>query len=108
MGMTKCIQVQDKEIPLAEVESMEANCRDFTSNSIGRRVLGMSYKQILDISGERISHPLLKASLAYDSLHDSPLVFDRSLPIEQRYLPVKRACGFVLRALRVAPREDED
>ena len=68
----------------------------------------MSYKQILEISGERISHPLLKASLAYDSLHNSPLVFDRSLPIEQRYLPVKRACGFVFRALRVAPRADED
>ena len=108
MGLTKCILVQSKEVPVKEVESMETECRDFTRNNIGRRALRMSYKQILEVSGERISHPILRASLAYDSLHDSALVFDRRLPIEQRYMPVKRACGYVFRAMRTSPPEEED
>jgi hypothetical protein len=108
MGLTKCILIQDVSVPVSEAESMEINCRNFTRNNIGRRVLRMSYKQILEVSGERISHPVLRASLAYDSLHDSALDFDRSLSIEQRYFPVKRACGYVFKAMRTSPPEEED
>lgn len=108
MGLTTCVRIQEVEVPLSDAESMVANCRDFTRNNIGLLALRMSYKQIMDISGDRISHPLLRASLAYNSLHDSPLEFNRSLPIEQRYIPVKRACGYVFRAMRTPPPEDED
>lgn len=36
---------------------------------------------------------LLMAQLAYNSLHDSALKFDRSTPIERRYAHVQRACA---------------
>lgn len=108
LGITECISLQGKQLPLTEVELIEANCRDFTRRNIGRIALNMSYKQIREITGERLSHPLLRASLAYEFLHNSELVFDRSLPIRQRYLPVKHACGFVFRALRTPPPEEEE
>lgn len=31
--------------------------------------------------------------MAYENLHDSPLKFDRTVPIAKRYKHVRQACG---------------
>jgi hypothetical protein len=107
LGLTECVSILGKEIPRRDAEVMASDCRDFTRNNAGNRALRLSTKEILDMSRGNISHPLLRASVAYDSLHDSPLAFDRSLPIEQRYFPVKRACASVFRAVRQAPPAED-
>jgi hypothetical protein len=107
LGLAQCIQIQNQEIPIAVVERMATDCADFMRNNNGIRVLRMSWRQIQEVSGGHIDHPLLRASLAYDSLHDSPLRFDRRLPIDKRYFSVKRACGHVFLALRIAPPSED-
>ena len=108
LGIAQCVSVQDEMLPIRDVETMAENCRDFTRRNFGATVLRMSQKEILDRAGKNLRHPLLRASFAYDALHDSPLQFDRSLSIEQRYFPVKRACVFVFRAAGQAIPSDED
>lgn len=107
LKMTQCVSVQGATIPLATAEGMVQNCRDFTRRNVGARIVRMSVKELLDASGGRPMHPLSLARFAYDALHDSPINFDRRLPMEQRYGPVKRACGQVFRDMREAPPEEE-
>lgn len=95
-------------MPVSDAESIVDNCRDFTRRDIGLRVLRLSTKEILAISGGKFSHPLLMASIAHDILYDSPLKYDRLLPIEQRYIPMKRACGQVFRDMHEPPPTDEE
>lgn len=49
--------------------------------------------KVMKAANNDINHPLLRAQLAYSGLHDSPLKFNRSIAIEQRYQHVKLACG---------------
>lgn len=111
LKLTLCVTVQGKTIPFSEAQSMVDYCRDFTRNNIGRHVLHMSLQQIHEVSGGEISHPLLKASIAYQMLQDSSLNYDRSVPIEERYFHLRRACAQVFRAMRIPlhnPLQDED
>lgn len=103
LRLTDCVSVQGKRMPASDAERIVSDCREFTRRNIGARVLRLSVKEIHDASGSRLTHPLLKAHMAYDSLHDSGLNFDRALPIEQRYWPIKRARGQVFRDMREAP-----
>jgi hypothetical protein len=108
LKISQCATIQGKSVPLSDAEEMVQNCRDFTRRNIGARVLRMSVKEILDATAGRPMHPLSLAHFAYESLHDSPLEFDRKLPIEQRYGPVKRACAQVFRDMREPmPQDDE-
>lgn len=108
LGLTECIFVQGNKIPINVAESMVSDCSDFTKNNIGHRVLQMSFTQIHGISGGRRSHPLLRGILAFDSLHDSPLAFNRNLPIEQKYLAIKRACGSVFKSMGTPPPGEDE
>ena len=108
MGIAQCVLVQGEMLLIRDVETMAENCRDFTRRNLGAAVLRMSQKEILDRAGKNLRHPLLRASFAYDALHDSPLQFDRSLSIDQRYFPVKRACVLVFRAVHQTVPSDED
>ena len=53
----------------------------------------MSFASVMKESGGDIRHPLLMAQLSYENLHDSPLKFDRTVPIAKRYEHVRQACG---------------
>lgn len=106
-NVTSCVSVQGKSMPISDAEAMVEDCRDFTRRNIGARVLRMSLKEIMDASSGSPIHPLFLAYSAYGSLHDSPLDFNRDLPIEQRYAGVKRACGQVFRDMRVLPPSDD-
>ncbi len=108
VGWSRCVQVQGQQVPVDDAFSMVDACRDFTRDNIGQRVVRMSLAEIHDQSRGRINHPLLRASVAYDDLLRSPLKFERSLPVEKRYLALRRACGQVFQAMRVDPSEDED
>lgn len=108
LGLAQCVSIQSKDVPLRDAEAMAEDCRDFTRRNVGAIALRLSQKEILERSRQNLNHPLLRASIAYSALHDSPLQFDRSLPIEQRYFPVKRTCGLVFHAVRQAPPSDED
>ncbi len=105
-NVASCVSVQGKSIPISDAEEMVEDCRDFTRRNIGARVLRMSVREIMDASSGSPMHPLFLAYSAYASLHDSPLDFNRDLPIEQRYAGVKRACGQVFRDMRVLPPND--
>jgi len=92
-----CIPIQGRLIPFDAAEEIIERCRDFTRNNIGATALRMSFVEVMDRTGGAFGHPLLRAWIAYSSLHDSPLRFDRSLPIEQRYYPLRKACGEAFR-----------
>lgn len=96
LGLTICISTQGTRIPSAKVIAMLERCDEFITDDIGTRVVRMSQKQMLDQSKGKMT-PIALAWYAYDELHDSPLQFDRTLPMERRYQPVKRACLQLLR-----------
>jgi len=108
VGWGRCVQVQGQRVPVDDAFRMVEACRDFTRDNIGQRVVRMSVAEIHDMTRGRVTHPLLKASYAYDELLGSPLKFDRSLEGGKRYLAMRRACGQVFQAMRVDPPEDED
>lgn len=67
-------------------------CADFMSNDIGRIAMRMSYKEINERTGGRIT-PLALAWHAYGELIDSPLKFERKPRAEEtNYFEIKRAC----------------
>lgn len=107
LGFKRCVTVQGSTMPVDDAEQIIEACRDFTRRNIGARVLRMSLVEIHRVAGDNLNNPMLRASLAYDHLHDSGLKFDRSASIESRYLPVKRACGQAFRDMRVPLPEDE-
>lgn len=107
LGFKRCVTIQGSATPVSEAEQIIEACRDFTRTNIGARVLKMSLADIYRVAGDNPQNPMLRASLAYDYLHDSGLKFDRSAPIESRYLPVRRACGQAFRDMRVPLPEDE-
>lgn len=107
LGFKRCVTIQGSAMPISDAEQIIEACRDFTRMSIGSRVLRMSLADIYRVAGDNPHNPMLRASLAYDYLHDSGLKFDRSAPIERRYLPVRRACGQAFRDMRVPLSEDE-
>lgn len=102
LGLKTCVKIQGSAIPLEDAERILDECSDFTRGNIGARALRMSFAEIERVSGGNLSHPLIRASFAYDYLHDSSLRFDRSSPIEQRYLPLRRACGEAYRDMGIA------
>lgn len=107
LGIKSCVTIQGAAMPVDSAEHIIEACRDFTRRNIGARVLRMSLADIHRLAGDNLHNPMLRASLAYDYLHDSGLKFDRSAPIESRYQPVKRACGQAFRDMRVPLPEDE-
>lgn len=88
-------------MPLEDAEMIIQECSDLTRWNIGARALRMSHAEIMQIAGGNWNHPLLRASFAYENLHDSSLRFDRSGPIEKRYLAVRRACGEAFRDMQM-------
>lgn len=90
---TDCTYIQGTLIPFDKAEAIIEDCRALTRNNIGVRAMNMSWDSAMKASNGNTSHPLLRAQLAYQGLHDSPLKFDRSIPIEHRYPQVRQACG---------------
>jgi hypothetical protein len=92
LRVSSCVKSQGTEIPSQQVIEILDRCFDFTNNDLGRVTLRLSYKEISERSGERVT-PLTKAWHAYDVLYDSPLKFERKRKAEETsYLEVKRAC----------------
>ena len=88
-----CTYIQGTLMSFATADAIIEDCRALTRGNIGARAMNMSVHSIFAESKGKSSHPLLAAYLAYDSLHDSPLKFDRRVPIENRYPYVRQACG---------------
>ncbi|MDX9716286.1 MAG: hypothetical protein RBT67_02830 [Thauera sp.] len=88
-----CTYIQGSLIPFDEAEIIIEDCRSLTRGNVGAAAMSMSVDRVMSMSNGNISHPLLMAQLAYNSLHDSALKFDRSTPIERRYAHVQRACA---------------
>lgn len=88
-----CAYIQGELIPFDKAEILIEDCRSLTWGGIGARAMSMSTDQVMKITNGDISHPLLRAQLAYMALHDSPLKFDRSIAIERRYPHVRTACA---------------
>jgi len=99
LNAADCIPIQGTLIPFDEAEGILDNCRALTRNNIGAVAMSMSMAKVMDVANEDPSHPLLRAQLAYMALFDSPLKFDRSIPINQRYPYVRMACGQVFSAM---------
>lgn len=107
LGLKMCVKIQGVTMTFDDAERITNECRDFTRGNIGARVLRMSTNDILNAVKGSHNHPLIRASVAYDYLHESSLKFDRSLPIEKRYFPVRRACGEAFRDFGVPWPEDD-
>ena len=93
MNPTDCTYIQGALIPFDKAETIIEDCRALTRNNIGATAMTMSMDKVMKAANNDINHPLLRAQLAYMGLHDSPLKFDRTIAIEQRYPHVRRACG---------------
>lgn len=92
VGSTRCVTSQGTEIPSKQVIEVLDRCEEFTANDIGRVVMRMSHKEVLERSGDRIT-PLVRAWHAYGDLVDSPLKFERKAKTEDSsYMEIKRAC----------------
>jgi hypothetical protein len=66
--------------------------REFTANDVGRIVLRLSAKEVLDRSGGKVTPPT-RAWFALEDLYDSPLQFERKRKAEDtNYVEIKRAC----------------
>lgn len=88
-----CISTQGTNIPSKMVIEMGEYCDDFIRNDIGRRVLKMSLKEINDVAGKNINHPVFSAFYAFDKLRDTPLKFTKKANVEDTdYNEVKRSC----------------
>lgn len=107
IGLSNCVVVQGQKIPQEKAVQIVNHCRDFTRNNIGARYVQLSTAEIIKIAGKNALHPLYLAMFAYDQLHDSELKFDRSLPFEKRYIPVRRACGELFRDMKITWPTDE-
>lgn len=90
---TECTFIQGNLIPFDKAETIIEDCRALTRNNIGATAMTMSMDKVMKAANNDINHPLLRAQLAYMGLHDSPLKFDRTIAIEQRYPHVRLACG---------------
>ena len=95
LNAADCIPIQGALVPFDDAEAMLEDCRSLTRGDIGATAMRMSIAKILDVSKNNPTHPLLRAQLAYSTLHDSPLRFDRTIAIEHRYPHVRLACGQV-------------
>lgn len=93
INASDCIPIQGVLVPFDKAEAIIEDCRSLTLNNAGSIAMRMSMAKVLDVANNNPSHPLLRAQLAYTSLHDSPLKFDRTIPIEQRYPHVRLACS---------------
>lgn len=93
MNPTDCTYIQGKLIPFDKAETIIEDCRALTRNNVGAVAMRMSLDEITKTANNNMNHPLLRAQLAYMALHDSPLEFDRSIPIERRYPLVRLACS---------------
>lgn len=92
LGTTRCVKSQGTEIPSSQALEILAWCADFTNDDLGRRALRMSYMEINDHSGGRLT-PLVKAWHAFGDLHESPLAFERKRNAEDtNYVAIKRSC----------------
>lgn len=107
LGIKSCVTIQGAAMPVDSAEQIIEACRDFTRRNIGAKVLRMSLAEIHRVGGANLNNPMLRASLAYDHLHDSSLKFDRSVLIESRYQPVKAACRQAFIDMRVPLPENE-
>lgn len=88
-----CTYIQGRLVPFETAEAIIEDCRSLTRYNIGAKAMVMSLNEVMRLSSGNINHPLLAAQLAYSSLHDSPLKFDRSIDIEKRYPHVRLACA---------------
>ncbi len=92
VGTVRCIKSQGTEIPSKQAIEILDRCADFTYNDLGRVALRLSYKEINDRFGNRIT-PLVKAWHAFGDLYDSQLVFERKRKAEEtNYIDIKRGC----------------
>lgn len=89
----ECTYIQGELMPFDTAEMILENCRNLTRDNIGASAMRMSMDKVMKITNSNINHPLLRAQLAYMHLYDSPLKFDRTIAIEQRYPHVRLACG---------------
>ena len=95
-----CVPIQGALIPFDDAESINFNCERLLRNNIGARAMTTSFEKIMQDTNKNTSHPLMQAHLAYESLHDSHLKFDRTLTISPRYPQVRQACQQVFQVMR--------
>ena len=68
-------------------------CQEFTNGNWGRIAIKSSIQEIIQKSGENITHPLYSAYYAFTELFDSPLKFERkSNVVETNYEKIKKSC----------------
>lgn len=89
----QCVATQGTKIPTEKAIELSDRCDEFIKDDIGRRVLKMSLKEIMDASKGSPMHPLFGAQYAFDVLRNSPLKFERKSNTEDtNYFEVKRSC----------------
>ena len=92
VGAARCIRSQGTEIPAKQAIEILVLCGDFTANDIGRIAMRLSYVEIHERTGGKVT-PLARAWHAYGELIDSPLNFERKARAEEaRYPEIKQTC----------------
>lgn len=92
IGAARCVKSQGTEIPSKRAIEVLELCDDFTKNDLGRVAMRLSYKEMNDRTGGKLT-PLALAWHAYGDLIDSPLKFERKARAEDaKYEQIKRAC----------------
>ena len=93
LGVIRCIKSQGTEIPAKQAIEILDRCGDFTEGDVGARVLRMSTKEMLNLSGGKVN-AIGRAWYAFDHLYDSPLAFDRRSKAEEtNYYQIRSSCA---------------
>lgn len=94
-----CVASQGTKIPVKKVIELLDDCDDFTRGDIGRTVMRLSTKELLDRTQGQVNN-LALAWHAHDKIHDSPLRYHRPRRMEEtKYDDIKRACRDLARDL---------